>query len=122
MSRWRCAVGSGRSERCSRTSSTNDATGRWYRSLPETLAELHDEELGLAHGIRIEGRHDEKRRAVVEQRAGHRLRPFDETVVHGLEENEELGDVLQELCAQHSIGNAVERLRRGREQPRAIGR
>ena len=42
-------------------------------------------------------------------------RPLDEAVVHRLEQDEELGDVLQELRAEDAIGQLVE----GPERPRS---
>ena len=65
------------------------------------------------------GHHDERGARVDEQRldlAG----AADEPALHGLEQHEELGDVLQEPRAQHAIGDLVERLRRHREQPRPV--
>ena len=44
----------------------------------------------------------------------------DEAGLHRLEEDEELGDVLQEARAEDAIGHLVERLRRHREQPRPV--
>ena len=73
-------------------------------------------------GCGVERRHDDERRSVVEQDAGHGLGPFDETVVHRLEEHEEVGDVLQELRAEDAIGNAVEGPRGAVMQPGAVGR
>ncbi len=52
--------------------------------------------------------HDHKRGAPVEQEAFDRPGPLDEAGVHGLEQDEELGDVLQELRAEHPIGDLVE--------------
>jgi hypothetical protein len=63
---------------------------------------------------------------VVFQQPRDRPRPLDEAVVHGLEQEEELPDVLQELRAENAIGDRVEGLRgvvedpgasRGREPP-----
>ena len=50
-----------------------------------------------------------------------RLGPLDESLVHRLEEDEELGDVRQELRAQDAVGHLVEGPRRHVHQPRPVG-
>src|SRR4051812_13440324 len=67
-----------------------------------------DEELGLPNRDVLERADDDERRAAVVQQAVYGARPFDEAVVHRLEEHEELGDVLQELRAQDAVGDLVE--------------
>ena len=49
--------------------------------------------------------------------AGHGVGPLDEAVVHRLEEDEELGDVLQELRAEDAVGHRVEGPRRRVDEP-----
>ena len=75
------------------------------------LGERLDEELGLLGGGGLQRGHDDEGRAVVLEEAGHRMRAFDEAVVHGLEQEEELADVLQELRAEDAVGDRVEGLR-----------
>ena len=55
------------------------------------------------------------------ERAGDGLGPLDEAVVHRLEQEEELGDVLEELRAEDAVGHRVEGLRR-HVQHRGCGR
>ena len=72
------------------------------------LHQLGAELLALAQRRVLErGHHDERRALVVEQRLD-RARPGDEAVVHRLEVEKELGDVLEELTAEDAIGHLVE--------------
>ena len=71
------------------------------------------EELGLVE--RAPPRAWSRRRTWCDGRraaAATALGPLDEAVVHRLEEDEELGDVLQELRAEDAVGHRVEGLRR----------
>jgi hypothetical protein len=76
-----------------------------------------DEELRLPDRRRLERRHNHERGALVGQGARHGPGALDEAVVHGLEQQEELGDVLQELGTEDAVGHRVEGLRRHREHP-----
>jgi hypothetical protein len=86
-----------------------------------SLLEGVDEELGLAHGRGLQRGDDDERRAPVGQRAGHGLGTRDEALVHRLEQQEELGDVLEELRTEDAVGHGVEGLR-GHRQHAAAGR
>ena len=66
---------------------------------------------------RLERGDDHERGARVGERAGDGLGPLDEARVHRLEEDEELGDVLEELRAEDAIGHGVEGLRRQASAP-----
>ena len=55
---------------------------------------------------RLERGHDDERRAPVVRAARvDRVGPLDEAVVHRLEQDEELGDVLEELRAEDAVGH-----------------
>ena len=71
-------------------------------------AELLGEELCLSQGHGLEGRDDHERRAAIGQQSLDGLGALHEPGVHGLEEDEELGDVREELRAQDAVGNLVE--------------
>ena len=71
---------------------------------------------------RLERAHHHEGGAAVLQGAGHGLGPLDEAVVHGLEQDEELGDVAQELRAEDAVGHQVEGLGRGVVEPRPVRR
>ena len=86
-----------------------------------TRHQLGREEFGLAHGCRLERGDHHERGATVREEACHRLGTLDEAVVHRLEQDEELGDVGQELRAQDPVGHLVEGARRHVDQPRAVG-
>ena len=77
---------------------------RWKSRVDERRAEA----LGLVQRRRLERGHDRERRALVVQQALDRLGPRDEAVVHRLEVQEELGDVLEELAAEDAVGHLVE--------------
>ena len=62
-------------------------------------------------------RHDDERGAPVVQDPLDRLGPLDEPVVHRLEQDEELGDVLEELRAEDAVGDGVEGLRGDVDDP-----
>ena len=66
------------------------------------------EALGLVERRRLEGRHHGEGRALVVQQALDGLRARDESRVHRLEVQEELGDVLEELTAENAVGHLVE--------------
>ena len=83
------------------------------------ILERLDEELGLPHRGRLEGGDHHEGGALVLERAGDGLGSVDEAVVHRLEEQEELSDVLEELGAEDAIGDRVEGLRRHREHAAA---
>src|SRR5215218_8558549 len=72
------------------------------------LGELLAEELRLSEGCPLERRHDPERRAPVVQQPLDGLGAAREPVVHRLEAEEELGDILQELAAEDAIGELVE--------------
>ena len=72
------------------------------------VAEGVYEELGLPRGNVLEGADDDERRTPVVQQAVDGLGPLDEAVVHGLEGEEELGDVLEELRAEDAVCDLVE--------------
>ena len=73
------------------------------------------------HGCRLQGRHDHERGAAVREQARDGLGSLDETVVHRLEQDEELRDVRQELRSQDPVGHLVEGSRREVDQPRPVG-
>ena len=83
------------------------------------LVEGVDEELGFARGHVLEGADDDERGSAIVQQAVDGARALHEAVVHRLEVHEELGDVLQELRAQDSIGDLVEGPRREVDDARA---
>ena len=70
--------------------------------------ELAGEELGLAQRRGLEGGDHHEGGAPVAEQPGHRFGPLDEAGVHRLEEDEELGDVGQELGAEDPVGHLVE--------------
>ena len=70
--------------------------------------QLSGEELRLAQRGGLEGGDHHEGGPPVREQPGHRLGPLDEPVVHGLEEDEELGDVGQELGAEDPVGHLVE--------------
>ncbi len=79
------------------------------------------EVLRLAQGHGLQGGDDDERRPPVGQEPLDGPGPLDEAVVHGLEQDEELGDVGQELRAQDAVGHLVEGPRGQVDQPRAVG-
>ena len=86
-----------------------------------TGGELLGEELGLAQGHGLEGGHHHEGGPAVGKEATDRLGPLDEAGVHRLEEDEELGDVLQELGAEDAVGDLVEGPGGHVDQARSIG-
>ena len=86
----RVALGRGR---YSGSTLLSTSAPRWKSRVVERLAE----ELGLAHRRASSVVTTSERRAPVVQQPLDGLGPLDEPVVHRLEEQEELGDVLQEL-------------------------
>ena len=72
------------------------------------ITEGVDEELGLVERRRLERAHDDERGAGVGEHTLHGARTLDEPVVHRLEEDEELGDVLEELRAEDAVCELVE--------------
>ena len=70
--------------------------------------QLRAEALGLVQRRGLERGDDRERRAPVVQQPLDGLRPLDEAVVHRLEVEEELGDVLEELAPEHAVGDLVE--------------
>ncbi len=76
---------------------------------------------GLAPGDRLEGGDKEERRAQVVQQPVDRRGPRHEALSHRLEEDEEVGHVLEELAAEHSVGHLVEGLRGEVDEAGAIG-
>ena len=63
---------------------------------------------------------DDEGSSGIDEEILHLPGPLDEARLHGLEEHEEVGDVLQEPRAQHPVGHLVERLRGGGEQARPV--
>ena len=59
----------------------------------------------LVGGRGFERRHDDERGAVVAEQPLDRCGVGDEPLLHRLEQDEELGDVLQEPRAEHAIGD-----------------
>ena len=70
-------------------------------ALHELVAEL----LALAQRRVLERGHDHERGALVVQERLDGTRALDEAVVHRLEVEEELGDVLEELTAEDAVGH-----------------
>ena len=70
--------------------------------------ELAAERLRLAQRCALERGHDRERGAPVVQQLLDRLRTLHEPAVHGLEVEEELGDVLEELASEPAVGHLVE--------------
>ena len=83
--------------------------------------QLGGEELGLAQRRGLEGGDHHEGGPPVGQQPGHRLRPVHESLVHGLEEDEELRDVGQELGPEDPVRHGVERLGRRVHQTRPVG-
>ena len=83
--------------------------------------QLLGEELRLAQGHRLEGGDDDEGGPPVRQQAADRLGSLHEPVVHRLEEDEELGDVGEELGPEDPVGDLVEGLRGHVDQPRPVG-
>jgi hypothetical protein len=81
------------------------------------LVEGGDEVLGLAQRRCLERGDHHERGALVAQRLGDRIGALHEPWRHGLEQREELGDVLEELRAQDPIGHRVEGLGRQVHRP-----
>jgi len=77
-------------------------------------AQALDELFGLHGRHGLERRHDHERRAHVAQEAVHGFGPGDEPVPHGLEENEEASQVLQELAAQDAVRDLVAAFQAGK--------
>ena len=81
------------------------------------VGQLAAERLGFTQWCTLERGDDRERRAPVVEQRFDRVRPFDEAAVHRLEVQEELGDVLEELTAEHAIGHLVEGPAGGVEHP-----
>ena len=81
--------------------------------------ELATERLGLAQRRALEGGDDGEGGAPVVQQLLDGGGALDEPVVHRLEVEEELGDVLEELAAEHAVGHLVEGPARDVEHARA---
>jgi len=91
-----------------------------YAEVKVSIGEGAREEFAFAQRNDFERRHDDERRAVVREQPLHRSRPFDEAVVHRLEQDEELGDVRQELRPEDPVGHLVEGLGREVHDLRAV--
>ncbi len=74
------------------------------------------------HRSRLEGAHHHEGGPPVAKQALNRLGPLDEPAVHGLEQDEELGHVLQELRAEDPVGDLVERPRSHVDEPALVRR
>ncbi len=79
-----------------------------------------DEELGFSNRRSLQRAHHHESGAVVEEQPLDGACPLDEARIHGLEEDEELGDVLEELRAKDPVCDLIEGPRRHVHDPAAI--